>query len=186
MEQFDKNSIKLIVGLGNPGNEYADTYHNVGIQFLKFSLIQLIGNSEMQLVSGRHFKYTKINDIILAEPISYMNDSGKAVKEILHYFKILPEEMILAHDEVDIDLGEVKLTKGQGTAGHKGVASTINELKTSDFWRLRIGIKKESSLRAALGMKAKIKAGNYVLKKISKHDQNLIDKAFEKAIKEIL
>ncbi len=104
-----------------------------------------------------------------------MNESGKAVKEAMKYFKIKPEEILIVHDDSDIELGKYKISFGRGSAGHNGVQSIINNLKTKNFWRLRIGVRPTTNNRRPT---TQIKAGDFVLKKISKKNLEIFEKFF--------
>jgi len=114
----------LIVGLGNPGKKYERTRHNVGYIF--------IDELEKQNLGG--FSLSKTD--------TFMNESGKAVKKLISKSKFLisNSNLIIVHDDIDLPLGEFKIQKGRGAAGHKGVQSIIDSLGTKDFWRVRIGI----------------------------------------------
>ena len=112
----------LIVGLGNPGRKFQKTRHNVGFWVI----------DELAKQKTRKF--------IIAKPQTFMNNSGKAVKALIKFYKIKLENLWVIHDDIDLPLGEFRISKGRGSAGHKGVQSIINELKTKDFNRLRIGI----------------------------------------------
>lgn len=114
--------MKLIVGLGNPGEKYKNTRHNVGFMVLD------------------QLEKEKPEGFILAKPNTFMNLSGPAVKKLTKRYSLNADELIVIHDDIDIPIGEFKIQKGRGAAGHKGVQSIIDALKTKDFWRLRIGI----------------------------------------------
>jgi len=114
--------MKIIVGLGNPGKKYQKTRHNIGFRVI----------DELTKIKTRNF--------IIAKPQSFMNNSGKAVKALVGFYKIKPENLWIVHDDIDLPLGEIRIAKSRGSAGHKGVQSIINELKTKDFNRIRIGI----------------------------------------------
>src|SRR3989338_4001592 len=116
----------LIVGLGNPGEKYEKTRHNVGSRVV----------TEMASLN--------LPNVILARPQTYMNESGKAVKKLIENRKLKIGNLIVIHDDIDIPLGEFKIQKGRGSAGHKGVESIIKELGTKNFWRVRIGVYPES------------------------------------------
>ena len=120
----------LIVGLGNPGKKYEKTRHNVG----HMVVAQLETLRLASLAQGRE------TDFILAKTDTFMNLSGKAVKKLTKSYKLKAERLMIVHDDIDIPVGAFKIQKGRGAAGHKGVQSIINELKTKDFWRARIGI----------------------------------------------
>ncbi|MEK7451580.1 MAG: aminoacyl-tRNA hydrolase [Patescibacteria group bacterium] len=148
---------RLIVGLGNQGKEYKTTYHNAGFLFIDY----LKANPDK----------SSIADCRLAKNESYMNRSGAFVEKTLNKYKIKPEELIVVHDDSDIELGKYKISFGRGSAGHNGVQSIIDNLKTKNFWRLRIGIGKISN--------QKTKAGEFVLKKIAEKDLEILEKTFQ-------
>ncbi len=164
-------NVKLIIGLGNPGKEYEKTYHNVGILFTDYF--------KKCQVSGVKYQVLK-SDV-------FMNQSGNFVKKTLKKYRIKPEELLIVHDDSDIELGKYKISFGRGSAGHNGVQSIIDSLGTKNFWRLRIGIGKVSSIkcqvsrmRAGLPAKAlRAKAGEFVLKKISKDNLKIFEKVFQ-------
>ncbi|MEK7114725.1 MAG: aminoacyl-tRNA hydrolase, partial [Patescibacteria group bacterium] len=114
---------RLIIGLGNPGKEYEKTYHNAGFLFVDYLI-----NSQLPITNYKLLK----TDV-------YMNQSGNFVKKTLKKYKIKPEEILIVHDDSDIELGKYKISFGRGSAGHNGVQSIIDALKTKNFWRLRIG-----------------------------------------------
>ena len=148
-ENFNPPSkIKLIIGLGNPGKEFENTYHNAGALFVNYL---------------KKFKSSVIGHKLLVSD-SYMNLSGRFVKRVLKKYKTKPGELLLIHDDSDIPLSKYKFSFGRGSAGHKGVESAINALGTENFWRLRIGI------RPKAGPPRRVKAGDLVLKKISPKD----------------
>src|SRR3990167_1364456 len=133
--------MKLIVGLGNPGKEYEGTRHNVG-----FRVVDRL----CELFSGR-FKKARLREeavvkdregakTILVKPLTFMNVSGEAVAEVLRYYRLDPEAMLVIHDDLDLALGRIKFSKDSSDGGHNGVASIINSIDTQRFSRLRIGI----------------------------------------------
>lgn len=135
---MDKIKFKLIVGLGNPGDEYENTRHNTG-----FLVIDKIAK-KLEISDFKHEKKllseTAKNKIIVAKPQTFMNKSGSAVLALAKFHKIKPENILVIHDDIDILWGNSKLSYGRSSAGHKGVESIIKALKTKNFWRLRIGI----------------------------------------------
>lgn len=174
-----KNKYRLIVGLGNPAAQYAPTYHNVGHLAINFLMKTAAGTMTL-IKKGKqknfeYFKFINGDSLIFMKPLTFMNESGGAVAACLKYFRTKPEETLIIHDDSDIELGESKLSFGRGAGGHHGIESIINNLKTRNFWRLRIGIRKKEKK----GSKRR-KAGEMVLRKITAAD-NLI---LEKVIKE--
>lgn len=174
-----RQNIKIIIGLGNPEPQYNRTYHNVGALFIDY--LTIIQNSKCNLSVGgqnsKKFKSIKFNNLIIARPLTFMNESGVAVKEALKYFKLKPANLLIVHDDSDIEISKYKISFGRGSAGHNGVESIIKTLKTKNFWRVRIGIRKKSKIR--------LKASDFVLKKINKDDWEILNKTFEKIKKKL-
>ena len=133
----------LIVGLGNPGEKYEKTWHNAG--FLAIDVF-LGKNSFPEFKLSKKFKaelsegFLDKDKIILAKPQTFMNNSGQSVKLLIRNWKIKPDNLLVIHDDIDLPLGKIRVAKGRGSAGHKGVESIIKELKTKDFIRFRVGI----------------------------------------------
>lgn len=172
----------LIVGLGNPGDKYENTRHNAGFlvidglakehSFPEFKLLKKLN----ALISEGNIQGRKI---ILAKPQTFMNNSGLAVKKIKTKYKISPEDIIIINDDLDLPFGKIKIARNQGAAGHKGVLSVIDALKTKDFFRLRIGIENEKE--KIIGPE------KFVLQKFSKEeDMSQIIKNSAEAIKILL
>ena len=175
----ESGSAKILVGLGNPGDEYAGTYHNVGVAAV-FG-ISGGGAESFRRAGGKPFRYFKNDDVIFVIPETYMNESGPAVKAALDYFGAGVLDLILIHDDSDIEAGAYKITIGRGSAGHKGVKSAFEALGTDEFTRVRIGIRGKS---AGSGEKRK-KADEFVLKRILKQDWEKIKETFPKIKLEI-
>ena len=131
----------LIVGLGNPGREYKDNRHNVGFMLVDRLTIRLNARlSRMQakaLVGSVNYEGNKL---IFAKPQTYMNLSGQSIQGVARFYKLPLENMIVAHDDLDLPFGTIRIRPGGGPGGQRGVASTIERLGTKDFRRLRIGI----------------------------------------------
>jgi len=179
----------IIVGLGNPGKKYEYTRHNIG-----FMVIDVI--AKQQGLTWQHSKkfnaeIAKSKNIILVKPLTFMNNSGQAVQKVLSYYKLLPKKfglitnknsdlsniLTIIHDDIDIALGKHKVSIDSRSAGHKGVESIINHLKTKNFKRLRIGIKTE--------LAKKIAAEKFVLQKFSEEEINIINNLIPKIINEL-
>jgi len=133
--------MKLVVGLGNPGPLYETTRHNVGFMAVDFlcnslgtGVDQKLGKS---LVAKARYKG---EDMILAKPQYYMNRSGIAVAELVSYFDLTPDDLIVIHDDMDLDLGRLRIRVRGGHGGHKGIASIMKEIGTQEFCRIKIGI----------------------------------------------
>jgi len=166
--------ISLIVGLGNPGPEYAETRHNAGFRFLD---ALLAGSSESLRHEARFgadvAKLTVAGQPVwLLAPMEFMNHSGQAVQRFSHFYKIPVGEMLIAHDELDHPPGVVRLKIGGGTGGHNGLTDIVEKLGTPEFARLRIGI-------GHPGMAAQVVS--YVLRKAPPAEQELIDEAIARA-----
>lgn len=136
------SSIALIVGLGNPGKEYAQTRHNAGAWFIEY--IAKHHQLSLQLDNKFHGHLARLrignSDCWLLIPNTYMNLSGQAVQAIASFYKLNPQNILIAHDELDFPPGSVKLKQGGGHGGHNGLRDIINRLGSNDFYRLRIGI----------------------------------------------
>ncbi len=175
---------KLIIGLGNSGAEYLSTYHNAGFLFAEF----LAGE---KFKKKKDFEFFQSGGRIFAKPLGFMNESGKGAVSAMKYFRVKPAEILVVHDDADLAAGNYKISFGRGAAGHRGVASLIERLKTKDFWRLRIGIRapSASSERASSAKEAapekRPKAGEFVLRPISSADFKEIKTAFEKSAKNL-
>lgn len=175
--------MKLIVGLGNPGEKFEKTRHNLG-----FSVIdELIKNHNLQPATySRKFKSLISENIlagqkiILAKPKTFMNNSGQAVKILADYYKIKPENILVVHDDIDLPLGKIRVQKSRGSAGHKGVESIIRALETKNFTRIRIGIKPLTADRLPTT------AEKFVLGKFTKLEKKIIQKTTKKSIEAIL
>jgi peptidyl-tRNA hydrolase, PTH1 family len=143
--------MKLIVGLGNPGEKYENTRHNVGFMVLDHLLkdLQPVNKSNWTTdkklkseIFSLEYKSKKEESeiIILAKPLTYMNNSGLAVSLIMAYYKIKPIDVWVVYDELDLPLGFMKMRFGGSAAGHHGVDSIMETIKTEKFWRFRLGI----------------------------------------------
>lgn len=169
-------TIKLIVGLANPGAEYAETRHNVGAWYVD----QLAERFNQSLKNeAKFFGYTsRINingqDIRLLVPTTFMNLSGKAVQAIATFYQIQPAEILVAHDELDLNPGVAKFKFGGSHGGHNGLKDIINKLgNNANFYRLRIGIGHPGDKNKVVG---------FVLNKPSKPEQELINQTIDEAI----
>ena len=172
-------AIRLIVGLGNPGSEYAETRHNAGFWFLD-RLAQREGvffHEEKKFLGDVARIRLAGQDIWLLKPLTYMNRSGQAVVALALYYKILPEEILVVHDELDLMPGCMKLKKGGGNAGHNGLKDITEKLSTPNFWRLRLGTGHPRSL----GMAQPV--ADFVLHAPSCEHKNLIDDCISVALK---
>lgn len=135
-------SLKLIVGLGNPGPEYSETRHNAGFWFLdQLAAVHHTGFSADRKFHGDIARMkSEGTDCLLLKPTTFMNNSGRAVQAVAAYFNIAPEEMLVAHDEIDLETGTVRLKQGGGHGGHNGLRDIIAQTGNNGFLRLRIGV----------------------------------------------
>ena len=164
----------LVVGLGNPGPKYTRTRHNVGEEAVKLLAercdVTLKGGRDNALVAETTMRGTTMRDrdrVVLAFPITFMNDSGQSVGAMVRRYRLeSPERLIVIHDELDLPPGELKLKAGGGLAGHNGLRSIEQHLKSTDFLRVRIGVGKPES---------KEHGRNHVLSKIPKPERELLD-----------
>jgi len=160
----------IIVGLGNPGTKYKNTFHNIGFETID-KLAQENNFPEFKLSKKFKALVSEKNNTILAKPQTYMNNSGQSVSSLTRFYKT--KELIIIHDDIDLPLGKTRISKNKGSAGHKGAESIIKELGSQDFTRTRIGICPKQKPK---------NVEKYVLKKIRKEIKKTM---VEKAIKEI-
>ena len=168
--------MKLIVGLGNPGKKYEGTRHNMG--FMTVDLLSDLSRIDVDkevfhglMGRGKIFE----QDVILFKPTTYMNLSGTAVSEVVNYFKIDINDIIVICDDMAIDVGKIRLRPKGSSGGQKGLQNIIDNLKTEDFKRIRIGIGEPDEYGAI----------DYVLGKPSKDERPLIDEAINLAVEAI-
>jgi len=159
----------LIVGLGNPGKEHENTRHNIGFKVIE-ELAKRIGIKNLKVKCKAFIGTGEIEGkkVILAEPQTFMNLSGESVRDLLNWYKLSVDRLILIYDDADLDVGELRLRRGGGGAGHKGVESVIACIGSTEFIRVRIGIGRES-------LEADIT--DYVLQEIPLIQKDIIDKA---------
>jgi PTH1 family peptidyl-tRNA hydrolase len=168
--------IKLIVGLGNPGAEYEATRHNAGFWWLDAVAREL----KVNLVPDKSYwglvARTQVQGqtVWLLAPQTFMNLSGKSVGALAKFFKIQPDEILVAHDELDIEPGQAKLKKGGGHAGHNGLRDIHAQLGSAEYWRLRIGI-------GHPGEKSEVV--HWVLKKPSPEQRRGIEDSITRSVK---
>ena len=135
----------LVVGLGNPGPEYENTRHNLGFRVIE-ALARRLGLGSLKSKFQSFIGEGKIKEhrVILAEPQTFMNSSGPAVRGILEWFKIDPSNLILIYDDIDLEVGQIRIREKGGAAGHHGMESVIESVGTLSFPRVRIGIGREN------------------------------------------
>ena len=169
------SSIKLIVGLGNPGSQYTNTRHNAGFWFVD-ALCKKYG---FDLKDNKKFYGEAANvdinnhSVWLLKPMTYMNHSGKALQSLTQFYKIKPEEILVAYDELDLPPGTVKLKKGGGHGGHNGLRDIISLIGSNEFYRIRLGI-------GHPGHKSQVVS--WVLNRASSDDEISINNAIDKSL----
>ena len=143
--------MKLIVGLGNPGEKYEKTRHNIGFMALDQFLKDFEPTKQTSWEDNSKFKsyiaevewqpkFGDLEKVILVKPKTYMNDSGLAVSLLVNFYKITPSDVWILHDDVDFPIGSMKIRLGGASAGHRGIMSIIEQIGTDKFWRFRLGI----------------------------------------------
>jgi len=169
----------LIAGFGNPGSDYANTRHNAGFWYLD-QLADQLGTSftsDKRFFSQVASAQVSGRKLLLVKPMNYMNNSGQGLAAVARFFKVEPKHILVAHDELDIPPGHIRLKNAGGHGGHNGLRDAVAKLGNGDFWRLRIGIGHPGHKSAVSG---------YVLKRASADDQRLIDEAIELALRETM
>jgi PTH1 family peptidyl-tRNA hydrolase len=168
----------LIAGLGNPGREFEHNRHNVGFMLLN-RLAEKLGESFNQVKSKALIATTKHKDarVILVKPQTFMNESGRAVGSLVHFYKVPLENFLVAYDDVDLPLGTLRIRPAGGSAGQKGMQSIIDHLGTDDFPRLRIGTGRPPGRK---------EAADYVLQDFPKDVTDLLDHTLDRAVEAVL
>ena len=176
-------STKLIIGLGNPDEEYQNTRHNVGFMFLDYLVKKIDANDFAEdkkhnaLISKSKIEKTSV---VLAKPLCYVNKSGEVISKLAKFYKIKPADIIVVQDDLDIEFGSFKNSFEKNSGGHKGVESIIKALKTNKFYRLRIGtsVRALEKAREQSDKKRDAFVMDFVLAKFSPKDQDVIKKMF--------
>lgn len=165
----------LIVGLGNIGEEYLRTRHNAGFLFVG----KLAGEESFSLDKKQEAEVLSMKNFTLVKPQTMMNDSGRAVRKIVDFYKLGIEDVVVVHDDLDIAFGEYKIQKDKGPKVHNGVLSVEQCLGRTDFWRVRIGIdNRQPGVNYGTG-------ADYVLSNFSKQEMKEMDVMFEEVLKEL-
>lgn len=170
-------TIRLIVGLGNPGKDYQATRHNAGFWFVDELARQAGARLAKETKFSGHVARASLagKQVWLLQPATFMNLSGKAVAALANFYQITPDEILVAHDELDLLPGQVKMKKGGGVAGHNGLKDIQARLGTADFWRLRLGIGHPRTLQLEQDV------ADFVLHPPRKDDRKLIDTVIDRA-----
>jgi PTH1 family peptidyl-tRNA hydrolase len=163
----------LLIGLGNPGREYRDSRHNVGFMLVDRITVRL--NARGMKVQSKAIVITAAYEdrkLILAKPQTYMNLSGQSVQGLIHFYKLPLTNVLLAHDDLDIPFGTIRIRPGGGPGGQRGMASTIEQLGTKDFPRLRIGIGRPPG---------RMDPAAYVLQDFSREEMKVLSEIVDRA-----
>ncbi len=188
------NGMKLIIGLGNPGEEYQNTRHNIGFMAVDAIAKQSDANFSFEKkfnaeVAKGPFDTTQgKKPIILAKPHTFVNKSGEAVKKLKTFYKTKLEDIIIIRDDLDIEFGQAKLSFGKGSGGHRGIESILGVLKTEKFWQLKIGTANRSLAKARQqkNLKAKKEAvGNFVLSRFTPNEQTEIKRVLKNSLQKL-
>ena len=163
----------LLVGFGNPGREYKDTRHNIGFMFIDRVAVAL--NARGMKLQSKAIVMSALYEerkVILAKPQTYMNLSGQSVQGLLHFYKLPPENLLVAHDDLDLSFGTLRIRPAGGPGGQRGMASTIEQLGTKEFPRLRLGIGRPPG---------RMDPKDYVLQEFSRDDLKLLPEILDRA-----
>jgi peptidyl-tRNA hydrolase, PTH1 family len=164
----------LVIGLGNPGREYRETRHNVGFMLLDRLAVKLNARftrlQSRALVASATYAERKI---ILAKPQTFMNLSGQSVQGLVHFYKLPLTNLLVAHDDLDLPIGTIRIRPGGGSAGQKGMSSVLERLGTDGFPRLRLGIGRPPG---------QMQAPDYVLQEFSHPDMQIISETLNRAV----
>ena len=172
--------MKLVIGLGNPGEEYAGTRHNVGWAVLDKLAREMGAEFKLEKKMNSEVAKGKLDSkpIVLAKPQTFVNKSGETAKKLKTFAKAKPEDIVVVHDDLDIEFGNFKLSFGKNSGGHRGVESIIKTLKTKNFWRLKIGTANKK-LAAA---RRSGKVADFVLAKFTPAEQAELKQLVKQAI----
>ena len=162
--------MKLIVGLGNPGKEYENTRHNIGFNVINRYLEKNSLKLDKDKFNGKYTK-TSINDedVILLEPQTFMNLSGDSVRKVMDFYKIKVDDILVIQDDLDMEVGKIKLKEKSSSGGHNGIKDIEQKLGTNNFKRLKVGISNDKTRDTK----------DYVLGKFSKEEKEILDKSYD-------
>ena len=166
--------MKIIVGLGNPGEAHVSNRHNVG-----FMVIDRLAGEGAEWESKFEALILKAKDYLLVKPQTFMNRSGEVVAKVANFYKVTTDDLMVVHDDLDIRLGEYKIQKGVGPKVHNGLTSVEERLGTANFWRLRVGVDNRPAGQA------RVPGDEYVLSDFTAEEKEISDGVIEKAVKEL-
>jgi PTH1 family peptidyl-tRNA hydrolase len=183
MQVVYNNSMKLFVGLGNPGKEYQENRHNIGFMFVEYLVKKLSPETSFTMntrFAARIAEFNHNDDKwIVAEPQAYMNRSGEASSKLAVFYKVPKTDFFVAHDDLDIPFGKFKIQNGTGPKLHGGLSSIEQLFGTTDFWRIRIGVESRTPDQ-------NIPGEAYVLQNFSSDEKTQLSPLFDKILNQLL
>lgn len=166
--------MKIIFGLGNPGKEYKKTRHNIGFELLDYLDNDFDRNAKSKFNGFYNEMVINNEKILLVKPQTYMNNSGETIKKYIQFYKLSPDDILIIQDDMDMELGKIKIVYDSSSGGHNGIKSIENLLNTTKYLRLKIGISKNNS-----------DVIDYVLGSLSKKEEEIIKNSYSK-LKDII
>lgn len=184
MEERKRRYVKVIVGLGNPGQKYENTRHNIG-----FAVLDKLGGGKFKFQKYLQAEVLRMGDVVLVKPQTFMNKSGMAVKKLIENYKLEIENLYVVHDDLDIKLGEYKIQLGKGPKVHNGVNSVEESLGSDQFWRVRMGIdnrNQESGIPSTSWYGASRNQGEeYVLGRFLPEEEEIISRVIQEVTEKL-
>ncbi len=176
---LDFTKFKLIIGLGNPGNEYSNTWHNVGFLFLDYLAKSVLKNPE--IIERKDYILNTFLDpkLVLLKPLKFMNRSGEVVADYIRYSNLAPEEILIVHDDLDIQFGEYKIQYDKFSRTHNGIRSIHEKTGMTNFNYLRIGIETRDATD-----RVRFSGEDYVLSQIGNKNLGILKKLFAEMVSE--
>lgn len=181
-------SIKVIIGIGNPDEQYAQTRHNIGFMAVDF-IAKKFGAGDFKFEKKINSEIVKIKigkkTVLLSKPQTFVNKIGDAARKIKNFYKLKPDQILVIHDDLDIDFGKIKFSFNRGSGGHKGVESVVRGIKSNKFYRLRIGlannILKKARNQKTLQQKGE-RVGHFVLSKFTSGEQKKLPQILKETL----
>ncbi len=172
--------MKLIVGLGNPGEKYQNNRHNIGFVVLN-KLVEQVKSEEFKVESKFFSEISRNADRIYVKPITFMNESGRAVSAISRFYKLKSDEIFIVHDDLDIPLGKYKIQHGKGPQIHNGLLSVERELGTHQYWNVRVGVENRE-IKGNKGVPGMV----YSLQDFAKQEQEIVSRVVVELVADLL
>lgn len=171
--------MQMVVGLGNPGERYLHTRHNAGFLFADYFLQNILPGTSFDRSAKFNAELYKKGELLVVKPLSFMNESGRVVARLVQHFKASTQQIFVAHDDLDINLGEYKIQKTIGPKDHNGLNSILENLENAGFWRIRLGIDNRNGARDIPGEA-------YVLDSFQPEELNMLSETIKNATLELL